>query len=536
MAISILEQDGVEDPGANVSVSVTLTAGNGSRRMFVATSTESSTSLTAAVTYGGQSLTLVTDGTTTASQPRDDIAIAEIYELKETGLQAAGNGENTLSVVFGTPGDDHSVYWIILDGVDQGDADDVANGSTGTGTNVSASVTAATADSFTMSCAYKNGSDSSFNVTSPSEATTDQVNNGAGGGSEHGVAHKLGSLTVGSNTWTWNGTSANRHVLTAIVVRPFVSPVTTYDIAFNGDPSPDTRLVGDYNDDLSHGETDWWINPGPNATGPRVAQATATPAPARHSYIGFAISPFTQAIVDDITATAAFVGVGVSSTGAVQLLVQATAGAVGVGLSSAGLVEAHVQAQGFFVGVGVSSSGQVQSLVTAASDVVGVGINSIGLVETFIEGTADIVGVGLSSTGAVSTSQNFELIGDFVGVGISSTGAVAVPILATADIVGVGLDSTALARALVQATCDIVGVGLSSTGLVVTQDDVEATAEFVGVGIGSTGAVFSLIQATGEFVGVGLSSTGLVRSPVILKPVRTRAYTRPNPITRAWTC
>lgn len=231
MAISILTQggNGTQTVLTNLSQSVTLSAGAGNRRMFVVIGAEN-TSPTA-VTYGGNALALVTDGTTTCDQSTDAIAYIAVWTLRESQMPA--NGARTLAVTFSGSGNDVWMYWYICDGVDQ--TTNVRSVSVGevsgagaAGTTISATSPAVLNSNDTnallIAGGYKNTNTGTLTLSAPASSTTDESSGDtptAGSGLRVSAAHKLGSIGTGSITTTYTLSSSQaRRAIVAMLVNP----------------------------------------------------------------------------------------------------------------------------------------------------------------------------------------------------------------------------------------------------------------------------------------------------------------------------
>jgi hypothetical protein len=216
MAISILDQNDAAGTGTGATPSITLTAGAGNRRLIVAYSEEDTSAPgTITMTFGGNALTQ------RVSVAPDSSARTAIFDLLEANMPA--NGSQTLSITAGSsaPGWAYS-YWLI-DGADQGtpttNSNSVLNGGAA-GTTIGTTVTAAAAGAFLCAGMYKNNSTSTVTMTAPASSTLTLDTAGADASERLAFGHKLGSLSVGSNTVTFTHDSQTRRCIAAYLVEP----------------------------------------------------------------------------------------------------------------------------------------------------------------------------------------------------------------------------------------------------------------------------------------------------------------------------
>ncbi len=153
-AMTPLRQSTFYTTGSPTSDSFTLDAGT-NRRLFVCVITEDTGVTHTGVTYGGQSLSLVTDGTDTANVAASDTAgRTSWWTLLEASLPS--NGANTLAVTL-SAATEAQVTAVVIPGCSQAtNVADVANNSSTGATSITASPSIAVNDSLVLMAGYAN--------------------------------------------------------------------------------------------------------------------------------------------------------------------------------------------------------------------------------------------------------------------------------------------------------------------------------------------------------------------------------------------
>lgn len=232
MAISLLNSgnSGAVATSSTTTVAVTVSAGNGNRKLLVGIAIESASGnvAPATVTFNGQELVALGLQVPSTSQNPNSLARTVFYEQFEAGMP--GNGSNNLQVTWSaTTGAALVAYWL-LDGCRQdqtatGASTSVTQGTGGAATTLTAAIAAGDTGSFLASVGYRNNTTGSLQLTAPASSTT-HIDSGAGGGGNRlAAASKLGSLTAGSNnaTWTFSSTT-DRRSMSVVVVNPAPDP------------------------------------------------------------------------------------------------------------------------------------------------------------------------------------------------------------------------------------------------------------------------------------------------------------------------
>jgi hypothetical protein len=209
-----LQAEGTAQSNSGQTVSVTLGAGS-NRYMVVALCAEIGSGTQApptSVTYGGNALTLITDGTVTASQV-STVAGVFLYRLLEADMPA--NGANNL-VVSWPATTTYVMGWWILTGVNQGNASDVKIlAQTTTATSITVTLDAgATTDAVICAC-YKNDTTGTVAITISGAGVTEDFD--LSFGSARGAAGTdLPAVASGTIACVATVSSTSRRILVAI--------------------------------------------------------------------------------------------------------------------------------------------------------------------------------------------------------------------------------------------------------------------------------------------------------------------------------
>jgi len=233
--------------GTTATLALTQTA-ESNRRLVVCVGLElASTSITS-VTYAGVPLTLVTDGTTSATIYQNSVALASIYSLSEASLPTDGTNNVVVAVNNST---DITVTAALVARTSQTTnlAAVAVAGSTSTQT-ISASPVVAVVDSLVFGFCYKNNTDPSFDTTTI--ATFAAMGRGDSTTTSAGwrVAAKHLTTQTGAQAVTFTTLStAIRMAEVAIVLSPepagtTVAGVGAVDIGATGVVAPVQNIVG----------------------------------------------------------------------------------------------------------------------------------------------------------------------------------------------------------------------------------------------------------------------------------------------------
>lgn len=202
----------------NTSFSQAVTLGAGSNRIFlVAIVAERSTyAAPTSVTYGGNALSLVTDGTQTAENITGSIAGVHFYALKEANLPA--NGSNTLAVTYSGAAVNYVVGWWILTGVNQGNARDVkVLGQTTTATSITVTLDAGATTDAVVCASYKNDTTGTIAITISGAGVTEDFDVSlATGGARGAAGTDLPAVASGTIACVATVSSTSRRILVGI--------------------------------------------------------------------------------------------------------------------------------------------------------------------------------------------------------------------------------------------------------------------------------------------------------------------------------
>jgi hypothetical protein len=224
VAISLLTSgNSTAQTGNSFNVPVTVSAGNGNRKLLIGVVTETATATITSITFNGQELVglgLQVPGSEAA--PDSGAARCVFFEQFEGGMPTPGS--HNISCVFGGAGDKVVFFWLV-DGARQDQlATGAQNSLNNTGSTVatlSQTIAAADAGAFLASVGYRNDNATSLQLTAPASSTMVADLTISGGGRAAGGS-KLGGLTAGNNTvtWTTQATAQQRRALSAVVVNP----------------------------------------------------------------------------------------------------------------------------------------------------------------------------------------------------------------------------------------------------------------------------------------------------------------------------
>jgi hypothetical protein len=204
---------------ADPSQSITLSAGNGNRALVVGVVMEHDFGALFEVTFGGQSLSVVTDGTTNAQlDDASGAASVQFHILREADMPSDGSQ----SIVLDTSGaatNGMAFAWWLLDGVAQ-DANVVdVTIATSTGTPLSADVTASAAGDIVFAASYANDvASQGSTLTIAGGAVTDMDVDGSSAGGWFGKAGDAVASGAGTVAVSSASSGVNRNVVAAFVL------------------------------------------------------------------------------------------------------------------------------------------------------------------------------------------------------------------------------------------------------------------------------------------------------------------------------
>lgn len=219
-----LQAEGTAQNNTGQTVSVSLSAGS-DRYMVVALSAEIAAGTQAAptsVTYGGNALSLITDGSVTASQV-STVAGVFLYRLLEANMPA--NGANNL-VVSWPATTTYVMGWWILTGVNQGNASDVKIlAETTTATTITITLDAgATTDAVICAC-YKNDTTGTCAITISGAGVTEDFD--IAYGSARGAAGTdLPAVASGTIACVATVSSTTRRILVGVRLSQAITTLT----------------------------------------------------------------------------------------------------------------------------------------------------------------------------------------------------------------------------------------------------------------------------------------------------------------------
>lgn len=209
-----LQAESTEQNNTGQTVSVTLGAGS-SRYMVVALEADvASLAAPSSVTYGGNALALITDGTVTASQISTAGGVF-MYRLLEANMPA--NGAQDLIVSWGAT-TNYKMGWWILTGVDQANARDVKIlAETTTATTITITLdSGATTDAVICAC-YKNDTTGTVAITISGAGVTEDYDVSLSTGGARGAAGTdLPAVASGTIACVATVSSTNRRILVGI--------------------------------------------------------------------------------------------------------------------------------------------------------------------------------------------------------------------------------------------------------------------------------------------------------------------------------
>lgn len=203
----------------NTSLSTSVSLGAGSNRvMLVAVGAErSSLAAPTSVTYGGNALSLVTDGTDTASHIEGTTGGCFWYRLLEANMPS--NGANNLVINWPGTAVNYAIGWWILEGASQSaNVVDVANtGASTTATTISATVAAGATTDMILCVAYGNNSTGTVAITIGGTGVTEDFDiDLTTGGARIGAGTDLPAVSSGTQACVATVTSSNRRIISAI--------------------------------------------------------------------------------------------------------------------------------------------------------------------------------------------------------------------------------------------------------------------------------------------------------------------------------
>lgn len=203
----------------NTSFSTSVTLGAGSDRLFllgIAAERASLVAPTTGPTYGGVAMSLVTDGTQTASHIEGTFGGVHFYCLKEADLPA--DGSNTLAFAYSGGNVNYVAGWWIFEGVDQGNAVDVkVLGQSTTATSITVTLDAGASTDAVVCAAYKNGSDGTVAITISGAGVTEDFDVDLSTGGARGAAGTdLPAVASGTIACVATVNSTSRRVIVAI--------------------------------------------------------------------------------------------------------------------------------------------------------------------------------------------------------------------------------------------------------------------------------------------------------------------------------
>lgn len=208
-----LQGEGTSQTNTGSTESVTLSAGS-NRYMVVALVAEHATSQAAptSVTYGGNALALITDGTVTASQT-STLGGVFMYRLLEANMPA--NGANNLVVAWPSS-TNYVMGWWILTGVEQANADDVKIlAQTTTATSITVTLDAGNTTDAVICAAYSNNNPSTA-ITISGAAVTEDFDIDIAGTARGAAGTDLPAVASGTIACVATTTSTNRRIIVAI--------------------------------------------------------------------------------------------------------------------------------------------------------------------------------------------------------------------------------------------------------------------------------------------------------------------------------
>lgn len=214
----------------NISFSQAVTLGAGSNRLFLVAIIGERTSYAAPtnVTYGGNALSLVTDGAQTAENITGTNAGVHLYALKEASLPA--NGSNTLAVNYSGANVNYVVGWWILTGVNQGNSRDVkVLGQTTTATSITITLDSGATTDAVICAAYKNDSTGTIAITISGAAVTEDFDVDLTTGGARGAAGTdLPAVASGTIACVATVSSTTRRIIvgTRLIEAPNVNTST----------------------------------------------------------------------------------------------------------------------------------------------------------------------------------------------------------------------------------------------------------------------------------------------------------------------
>lgn len=182
-----LQGESTEQNNTGQTVAVTLSAGS-NRYMVVALVAERTTlAAPTSVTYGGNALTLITDGTVTASIIAGSTGGVFLYRLLEANMPS--NGSNNLVVAWPGAATNYIMGWWILTGVAQANAADVKTvAETTTSTTITATLDAGATTDAVICATYKNDTTGTVAITISGAGVTEDFDVSLTTGGARGAA------------------------------------------------------------------------------------------------------------------------------------------------------------------------------------------------------------------------------------------------------------------------------------------------------------------------------------------------------------
>lgn len=219
-----LQAESTEQNNTGQTVSVTLSAGS-NRYMVVAIAADvASLAAPTSVTYGGNALALITDGSVTASQISTAGGVF-MYRLLEASMPA--NGAQNLIVSWGAT-TNYIMGWWILTGVNQANAADVKIlAETTTATTITVTLDAGATTDAVICAAYKNDTTGTVAITISGAGVTEDFDvSMATGGARGAAGTDLPAVASGTIACVATVSSTNRRIIAAIRLAEAVAPVT----------------------------------------------------------------------------------------------------------------------------------------------------------------------------------------------------------------------------------------------------------------------------------------------------------------------